>query len=142
MKKLHYSSGLHSYIVVGRLLRDPNWKYCHFFPSKSLTYVHKLINPNMTNVTHHGCALTSEQILCLLLQFHANYRFLLSSISDAEHISETRVCRPIRDIIFYSHFTNEGTIITTQSSQKTPTNYSNFIWSFFPTNTCPCIRIK
>lgn len=63
----------------------------------SITYIHNLIRPYITNITHRGRALTSEQILCAALRFFANGSFLYN-IGDAEHISKATVCRAVRKV--------------------------------------------
>nr|XP_005159262.1 putative nuclease HARBI1 [Danio rerio] len=67
------------------------------FSLQSITYIHNLIRPYITNVTHRGRALTSEQILCAALRFFANGSFLYN-IGDAEHISKATVCRAVRKV--------------------------------------------
>ncbi|KAK2832594.1 hypothetical protein Q7C36_016056 [Tachysurus vachellii] len=44
-----------------------------------------------------GCALTSEQMLCIALRFFTNGSFLYN-IRDAEHISKATVCRAVRKV--------------------------------------------
>ncbi|XP_023815212.1 putative nuclease HARBI1 [Oryzias latipes] len=67
------------------------------FSLQSMTYIHNLIQPYITNISHRGRALTSEQILCAALRFFANGSFL-HSIGDAEHISKATVCRAVRKV--------------------------------------------
>ena len=67
------------------------------FSSQSIRYVHNLIRPHITNVTHRGHTLTSKQILCVALSFFANGSFLYN-IGDAEHISKATVCRAVRKV--------------------------------------------
>ncbi|XP_040900533.1 putative nuclease HARBI1 [Toxotes jaculatrix] len=70
-------------------------RYC--FSLQSLQYIHNLIRPLITHITHRGRALTTEQILCIALRFFANGSFLYN-IGDAEHISRATVCRAIRKV--------------------------------------------
>ncbi|KAI7799399.1 putative nuclease HARBI1 [Triplophysa rosa] len=42
------------------------------FSLESITYIHTLLHPYITNLTRRGRALTSEQILCMALRFFAN----------------------------------------------------------------------
>ncbi|XP_041645242.1 putative nuclease HARBI1 isoform X2 [Cheilinus undulatus] len=65
--------------------------------NQSIVYLHNLLKPHISNITHRGRALTSEQILCVALRFFASGSFLYD-ISDAEHISKTTVCRVVRKV--------------------------------------------
>jgi len=46
------------------------------FSSKGIIYLNNILRPYITNLTHRGRALTSEQILCIALRFFANVSFL------------------------------------------------------------------
>lgn len=63
-----------SWLDVLSILDTYLFEWCHF-SSQSVRYLHELIHSCM-NVTHHGCALTSKQILCVALHFFANQSFL------------------------------------------------------------------
>ncbi|KAI2650859.1 hypothetical protein H4Q32_028182 [Labeo rohita] len=79
-------------------LEDPIDEEARYrFSLQSITYIHNLIHPYITNITHRGRALTSEQILCAALRFFANGSFLYN-IRDAEHISKATVCRAVRKV--------------------------------------------
>ena len=39
------------------------------FSSNSIIYLENILRPHITNRTHRGCALTSQQILCIALRF-------------------------------------------------------------------------
>ncbi len=67
------------------------------FSRHSIEYIHNLIHPYIRNISHHGCALTSKQMLCVALRFFANGSFLYN-IGDAEHISKATVCRTVRKV--------------------------------------------
>uniref|UniRef100_UPI0037E7A495 putative nuclease HARBI1 n=1 Tax=Semicossyphus pulcher TaxID=241346 RepID=UPI0037E7A495 len=61
----------------------------------------RMIRPRLdlhiTNITHRGQALTSEQILCVAFCFFANGSFL-HNVGDAEHLSKAIVCRAVRKV--------------------------------------------
>ncbi|XDV32124.1 hypothetical protein PO909_003013 [Leuciscus waleckii] len=67
------------------------------FSLQSIRYIHNLIHPYVSNISHRGRALTSEQMLCVALRFFANVRFLYN-IGDTEHISKDTVCRAVRKV--------------------------------------------
>ncbi|XP_056604835.1 putative nuclease HARBI1 [Triplophysa dalaica] len=74
------------------------------FSLQSITYIHTLLHPYITNLTRRGRALTSEQILCMALRFFANGSFLYNT-GDAEHVSKATVCRAIRKVcLALKHF--------------------------------------
>ncbi|KAK0144272.1 putative nuclease HARBI1 [Merluccius polli] len=63
----------------------------------TLIYLNHILRPYITNLTHCGRALTSEQTLCIALRFFANGSFLYN-IGDAEHIGKATVCRAVRKV--------------------------------------------
>ncbi|XP_059212521.1 putative nuclease HARBI1 [Centropristis striata] len=67
------------------------------FSSNSIIYLNNLLRPYITNLTHRGRALTSEQTLCIALRFFANGSFLYN-IGDAEHYGKATVCRAVRKV--------------------------------------------
>jgi len=75
----------------------------YLFTSQSIIYRHNLIRPYICNITNRSHALTSQQILCVVLRFFANGSFLYN-VGDAEHLSKETVCRGVRDSICNNHF--------------------------------------
>ena len=67
------------------------------FSSNSIIYLESILRPHITNRTHRGCALTSQQILCIALRFFANGSFLYN-IGDSEHFAKATVCRAVRRV--------------------------------------------
>ncbi|KAK3513690.1 hypothetical protein QTP70_028774 [Hemibagrus guttatus] len=67
------------------------------FSRQTIRYIHSLIHPYITDISHRGRALTSEQMLCVALRFFANGTFLYK-IGDAENISKATVCRIVRKV--------------------------------------------
>ncbi|XP_044185482.1 putative nuclease HARBI1 [Thunnus albacares] len=67
------------------------------FTPQSIIYIHNLIRPYICNITNRGHALTSQQILCIVLRFFANGSFLYN-VRDAEHLSKATVCRAVRKV--------------------------------------------
>ncbi|XP_062287204.1 putative nuclease HARBI1 [Scomber scombrus] len=67
------------------------------FSSTSIIYLNNILRPYICNLTHRGRALTSEQILCIVLRFYANGSFLYN-IGDAEHVGKATVCRAVRNV--------------------------------------------
>ena len=67
------------------------------FSSATIIYLNHILRPYITNLTHRGRALTSEQTLCIALRFFANGSFLYN-IGDAEHIGKATVCRAVRKV--------------------------------------------
>ncbi|KAF4072512.1 hypothetical protein AMELA_G00263740 [Ameiurus melas] len=67
------------------------------FSLRSIRYIHNLIHPYIRNINLRGRALTSEQMLCVALNFFANGSFVYN-IGDAGHISKTTVCRVVRKV--------------------------------------------
>ncbi|KAK0135732.1 hypothetical protein N1851_028409 [Merluccius polli] len=68
------------------------------FSSNSIIYLNNILRPYITNLTHCGRALTSEQTLCIAQRFFANGSFLYN-IGDAEHYGKATVCRAVRKVI-------------------------------------------
>ena len=69
----------------------------YHFSSATIIYLNHILRPYITNLTHRGRALTSEQTLCIALCFFANGSFLCN-IGDAEHIGKATVCRAVRKV--------------------------------------------
>ena len=69
----------------------------YHFSSATIIYLNHILRPYITNLTHRGRALTSEQTLCIALRFFANGSFLYN-IGDAEHIGKATVCRAVRKV--------------------------------------------
>ena len=67
------------------------------FSSATIIYLNHILRPYITNLTHRGRALTSEQTLCIALRCFANGSFLYN-IGDAEHIGKATVCRAVRKV--------------------------------------------
>ncbi|KAK0156553.1 putative nuclease HARBI1 [Merluccius polli] len=67
------------------------------FSSNTIIYLNHILRPYITNLTHRGRALTSEQTLSIALRFFANGSFLYN-ISVAEHIGKATVCRAVRKV--------------------------------------------
>uniref|UniRef100_A0AAY4BK22 DDE Tnp4 domain-containing protein n=1 Tax=Denticeps clupeoides TaxID=299321 RepID=A0AAY4BK22_9TELE len=59
--------------------------------------IYNILSPHISNMTHRGNALRTEQILCVALCFFANGSFLYN-IGDAEHVSKATVCRAVRNV--------------------------------------------
>ena len=66
------------------------------FSSATIIYLNHILRPYITNLTHRGRALTSEQT-CIALRCFANGSFLYN-IGDAEHIGKSTVCRAVRKV--------------------------------------------
>ncbi|KAK0144075.1 hypothetical protein N1851_017581 [Merluccius polli] len=60
------------------------------FSSATIIYLNHILRPYITNLTHRGRALTSEQTLSIALRCFANGSFLYN-IGDAEHIGKVTV---------------------------------------------------
>ncbi|XP_057681223.1 putative nuclease HARBI1 [Corythoichthys intestinalis] len=69
----------------------------YHFSSNSILYLHSLLRPYISNLTHRGGALTSMQILCIGLRFFAHGSFLYN-IGGAENIGKSTVCRAVRKV--------------------------------------------
>ncbi|KAK0155339.1 putative nuclease HARBI1 [Merluccius polli] len=67
------------------------------FSSATIIYLNHILRPYITNLTHRGRALTSEQKLSIALRCFANGSFLYN-IGDAEHIGKATVCRAVRKV--------------------------------------------
>ncbi|KAK0152189.1 putative nuclease HARBI1 [Merluccius polli] len=67
------------------------------FSSATIIYLNHILRPYISNLTHRGRALTSEQTLSIALRFFANGSFLYN-IGDAEHIGKAAVCRAVRKV--------------------------------------------
>ncbi|KAK0144350.1 putative nuclease HARBI1 [Merluccius polli] len=67
------------------------------FSSNTIIYLNHILRPYITNLTHRGRALTSEQTLSIALRCFANGSFLYN-IGDAEHIGKATVCRAVRKV--------------------------------------------
>ncbi|XP_015226372.1 PREDICTED: putative nuclease HARBI1 [Cyprinodon variegatus] len=67
------------------------------FTSQSITYIHDLVHPHISNITRRSLALTSQQLLCVALRFLANGSFLYN-VGEAEHISRATVSRAVRRV--------------------------------------------
>ncbi|MBN3310524.1 HARB1 nuclease, partial [Amia calva] len=67
------------------------------FSAQLIIYLNDILSPHIVHMTHHGHALSSEQILCVAFCFFANGSFL-HNIGDAEHISMATVCRAVRNV--------------------------------------------
>ncbi|KAK0142220.1 putative nuclease HARBI1 [Merluccius polli] len=63
------------------------------FSSNTIIYLNHILRPYITNLTHRGRALTSEQTLSIALRL-----YFLYNIGDAEHIGKATVCRAVRKV--------------------------------------------
>ncbi len=68
-------------------------RYC--FSLDSIIYLNNILRPHISNLTHRGRALSSEQMLCIALHFFANGSFLYD-IGDVEHFGKATLCRAVR----------------------------------------------
>uniref|UniRef100_A0AAY4B9B9 Putative nuclease HARBI1 n=1 Tax=Denticeps clupeoides TaxID=299321 RepID=A0AAY4B9B9_9TELE len=87
---------VYSYVDCTLLLQRYLYERFHF-SRPSIIYLSNILSPHISNMTHHGNALRTEQILCIALHFIANASFLYN-IGDAEHVSKATVCWAVRKV--------------------------------------------